>query len=57
MVSKAIRSLGKDEEQSSRLAEYLISTLQGTFLLASTFKEPTFLDRQHEILKDWLVAL
>lgn len=56
-VQKQFAALGKDEEQATRLAEYFIASLQGTFLLASTFKEPTFLDRQNKILGDWLTAL
>lgn len=49
--------LGKDEDQASRLAEQFISTLQGGFLLASTFKEPKFLERQSKSLEAWLVAV
>jgi TetR/AcrR family transcriptional repressor of nem operon len=56
-VKKQFSALGKDEEQASHLAEYFVSTLQGTFLLAATFKEPRFLERQNKILEEWLVTV
>ena len=54
---KQFTDLGKSDEQASRLAEQFISTLQGGFLLASTFKQPSFLDRQSKALEEWLVSV
>lgn len=56
-AEKQFRSLGKEQEQSVRLAEYLVSGIQGMTLLTLTFKEPECMDRQRANLENWLMTV
>lgn len=53
-VQGQFQQLGKDEEVSVRLAEQLISRLQGGSLLTLTFKEPEYMKRQTRDVEQWL---
>jgi AcrR family transcriptional regulator len=53
---KQFETLGK-ADQSTRLAEYLVSGIQGMTLLTLTFKEPECMDRQRINLEDWLATV
>ena len=48
------RLLGKHEEEAKDCALDLISSLQGTFLLANSFRSPELLERQLQRLETWL---
>ena len=48
------RLLGKNEEEAKDLAIDLISSLQGTFLLANSFRAPELLEHQFQRLETWL---
>lgn len=56
-VEKQFNALGKENESASRLAEYLVSGIQGMTLLTLTFKEPGCMERQRVTLEDWLAAV
>ncbi|MFI4938416.1 MAG: TetR/AcrR family transcriptional regulator [Candidatus Berkiellales bacterium] len=48
--------MGKGE-RASQLATYFLSGIQGMNLLTLTFKEPQFMTRQSQCLKDWLATV
>jgi TetR/AcrR family transcriptional regulator, transcriptional repressor for nem operon len=50
------RLLGKDEEEARDLAVDLIASLQGTFVLASSFRSPELLERKLQRLETWLCS-
>lgn len=50
------QQLGKGEH-STQLATYFLSGIQGMNLLTLTFKEPHFMKRQSQFLKDWLASV
>lgn len=56
-AEKQFRLLGKDEQQAKDLAIDLISSLQGTFLLANSFRSPELLERKLQRLDTWLGTL
>lgn len=49
--------LSKDEQEAKDLALDLISSLQGTFLLTSSFRSPELLERKLQRLASWLHTL
>ena len=51
------RLLGKDEEEARDLAMDLIASLQGTFVLTSSFRSPELLERKLQRLETWLCSL
>src|SRR5258708_33699810 len=51
------RLLGKDEEEAKDFAIDLISSLQGTFVLTSSFRSPELLERKLQRLETWLCSL
>jgi TetR/AcrR family transcriptional repressor of nem operon len=51
------RLLGKHEEEAKDCALDLISSLQGTFLLANSFRSPELLERKLQRLETWLRTL
>ena len=51
------RLLGKDEEEAKDLAMDLIASLQGTFVLANSFRSPELLERKLQRLETWLRTL
>ena len=51
------RLLGKHEEEARDFAIDLISSLQGTFLLANSFRSPELLERKLQRLETWLRTL
>lgn len=51
------QSLGKEEAVSVKLAEQLISSIQGSSLLTLTFKEPSYIKRQTDAMEDWLASI
>ena len=51
------RLLGKNKEEAKDLAIDLISSLQGTFLLANSFRSPELLEHQLQRLELWLCSL
>lgn len=50
------RELGQGE-RSTQLATYFVSGIQGMNLLTLTFKEPQFMERQSQVLKEWLATV
>ena len=48
------RLLGKHEEEAKDCALDLIASLQGTFLLANSFRSPELLERKLQRLETWL---
>ncbi len=54
-VEAQFTTLGKGE-QSTVLAKYLLSSLQGVSLLTLTFKDPNLINRQSKNLEQWLEA-
>lgn len=55
-IEQQFKNLGK-ENQAKPLAEHLLAGLQGISLLTLTFKEPAYLEKQGESLKEWVKAL
>jgi len=51
------RLLGKDEEEAKDFALDLIASLQGTFVLTSSFRSPELLERKLQRLETWLRTL
>ena len=51
------RLLGKDEEEAKDCAIDLIASLQGTFVLTSSFGSPELLERKLQRLEIWLRML
>jgi TetR/AcrR family transcriptional regulator, transcriptional repressor for nem operon len=51
------RLLGKNEEEAKDLVIDLISSLQGTFVLANSFRSPELLERKLQRLEKWLCSL
>jgi TetR/AcrR family transcriptional regulator, transcriptional repressor for nem operon len=51
------RLLGKDEEEAKDFALDLITSLQGTFVLTSSFRSPELLERKLQRLEIWLRML
>jgi TetR/AcrR family transcriptional regulator, transcriptional repressor for nem operon len=51
------RQLGKDEEEAKDLALDLIASMQGTFLLANSFRSPELVERKLHHLEAWLRTL
>jgi TetR/AcrR family transcriptional repressor of nem operon len=51
------RLLGKDEEEAKDLALDLIASMQGTFLLANSFRSPELLEHELQRLETWLRSL
>jgi TetR/AcrR family transcriptional repressor of nem operon len=49
--------LGKDEEEAKDFALDLIASLQGTFVLTSSFRSPELLERKLQRLEIWLRML
>ena len=49
--------LGKDEEEAKDFALDLIASLQGTFVLTSSFRSPELLERKLQRLEIWLRTL
>jgi len=56
-VATQFRLLGKNEEEAKDLAIDLISSLQGTFLLANSFRSPELLEHKLQRLETWLRTL
>jgi AcrR family transcriptional regulator len=56
-VATQFRLLGKDEEEARDLAMDLIASLQGTFVLTSSFRSPELLERKLQRLETWLCSL
>jgi TetR/AcrR family transcriptional repressor of nem operon len=50
------KSLGFSE-RSNDLAVYLVSSIQGMYLLTHTFKDPKLATRQAKMIQDWLEKL
>lgn len=55
--SSQFQGMGQPPEMSSELALSFISNLQGSRLLALTFKNPEYITRQNQYLAQWLQAL
>jgi hypothetical protein len=51
------RLLGKDEQATRDLAVDLISSLQGTYVLTSSFRSPELLERKLQRLAMWIRSL
>ena len=51
------RLLDKDEEEAKDLAINLISSLQGTFVLANSLRSPELLERKLQRMETWLCSL
>jgi hypothetical protein len=49
--------LGKDEQEAKDLALELISSLQGSFLLANSLRSTELLERKLQRLATWLRAV
>jgi len=56
-VETQMHLLGKDEQEANDLAVDLISSLQGTFLLANNARSPELLDRKLQRLEQWVRTL
>lgn len=54
---KQFKSLGKTEDDSSKLALNLVASLQGISLITLTFKDPQYVARQGQYLNQWLEAI
>jgi len=55
-IEKQFKDLGK-EEKANQLATYFLSSMQGMNLLTLTFKEPNYIARQTQSLKEWLATV
>ena len=51
------RLLGKDDEEAKDFALDLIASMQGTFVLTSSFRSPELLERKLQRLETWLRTL
>lgn len=51
---KQFKSMGKTDDDSSKLALNLVASLQGINLITLTFKDPQFVTRQGEYLNQWV---
>jgi AcrR family transcriptional regulator len=51
------RLLGKNEEEAKDFALDLIASMQGTFVLANSFRSPELLERKLQRLETWLRTL
>lgn len=51
------KSLGKTDGEAEKLALNLISGIQGINIITLTFKDPGYLLRQTQFLRDWLQTL
>jgi TetR/AcrR family transcriptional regulator, transcriptional repressor for nem operon len=51
------RLLGKDEQEARDLAIDLISSLQGTYVLTTSFRSPELLERKLQRLAMWIRSL
>ena len=51
------RLLGKDEEEAKDCALDLIASMQGTFVLTSSFRSPELLEHKLQRLETWLRSL
>ena len=49
--------MGRDEQEAKDLAIDLISSLQGTFVLTATFRNPELLERKLQRLEAWVRSL
>jgi TetR/AcrR family transcriptional regulator, transcriptional repressor for nem operon len=56
-VKSQFELLGKGDEASTKLAEQLISRIQGASLLTLTFREPDYIRRQSQDMEQWLASL
>ena len=56
-TERQFRLLGKDEEEAKDFAIDLISSLQGAFVLTSSFRSPELLERKLQRLETWLRTL
>lgn len=54
---KQFTALGKSEEESSRYALNLVSSLQGISLITLAFKDPNFVNRQGQYLSQWVESV
>ena len=54
---KQFRALGKPEQDAAKLALNLVSSLQGISLITLAFKDPNFVTRQGQFLKQWVEML
>lgn len=54
---KQFKSLGKSDDDSSKLALNLVASLQGISLITLAFKDPQYVARQGQYLEQWLEAL
>jgi TetR/AcrR family transcriptional repressor of nem operon len=54
---KQFKSLGKTDEDASKLALNLVASLQGIHLITLTFKDANYIARQQQYLQQWLAAL
>src|SRR3989304_8728570 len=52
-TEKQFQALGK-AEQSPLLAQHLLASIQGMSLLTVTLKQENYLQKQNELLQDWL---
>lgn len=48
------QSLGKSQEDASKLALNLVASLQGISLITLTFKDPEYVARQNKYLDHWI---
>lgn len=55
-VETQFREMGKGDH-SEQLATYFVSGIQGMNLLTLTFKEPKYMERQSECLREWLATV
>lgn len=51
------QSMGYEHSRAEHFAANLISSLQGVSLLALTFKDADYIERQHNYLKQWIESL
>lgn len=54
---KQFISLGKSEEDSSKLALNLVASLQGISLITLTFGDPLIVGKQEQFLAQWIEAI
>lgn len=54
---RQFKALGKSEEESSKLALNMVSSLQGISLITLAFKDPQFVNRQGQFLSQWVQSL
>jgi len=51
------RQMGKHEQEANDCAVDLISAIQGTYLLANSFRSPALLERKLQRLETWIRSL